>query len=189
MAPSGRIKRWRTLREGALDDRGVFSFQEIERLSPRTDRVGNYKVLRIAPWVNVIALTPAREVVLVEQYRHGIDDITFEIPGGLVEPGEEHATGAARELEEETGYRGSEPILLGTVHPNPAIQDNICSTWLVNDALPSGEQCFDEGEDIAVTTVPLSDIPAWFADGRITHSLVVAAFHWLALYQGPSYDG
>lgn len=189
MAGSGRIKAWRTVRESELDDRGVFSFQEVERLSPRTARVGSYKILRIAPWVNVVALTPDLEVVLVEQYRHGIDDITFEIPGGLVEPGEAHAVGAARELEEETGYCGGEPVLLGTVHPNPAIQDNTCSTWLVEGAIPTGVQNFDDGEDIAVTTVPLAEIPAWLADGRITHSLVVAAFHWLALYRGASYHG
>ena len=152
------------------------------RRSPRTGRDGTYQVLRIADWANVIAITPQDEVVLVAQYRHGLDDITLEIPGGVLEPGEEAGAGVMRELTEETGFTGDEPVLLGTVHPNPAIQDNACTTWLVSGATKTAEPEPDEGEDIDVVLVPRLEIPALLRDGRITHSLVVAAFHWLELY-------
>ena len=164
-------------------DRGVFGLQQIERRSPRTGKVGSYQVLRVRDWTNVVAVTPDDQVVLVAQYRHGLDRVTLEIPGGLVEPGEAPAVAAARELAEETGYTGETPVLLGTVHPNPAIQDNACATFLITGARETEPQNPDEGEDIDVVLVPRRDIPSLLREGRITHSLVVAAFHWLDLYR------
>ncbi len=172
---------WETLSVGATLDRGVFEVQEIVRRSPRTGHAGTYQILRIADWANVVALTPEDEVVLIAQYRHGIDDVTLEIPGGVLEPGETAADGVARELAEETGFTGDPPVLIGTVHPNPAIQDNACTTWLVTGARRTAEPEPDEGEDIDVVLVPRREIPELLRDGRITHSLVVAAFHWLEL--------
>ncbi len=184
-APGDQKKRpptWQTLEIGENLDRGVFQVQEIVRRSPRTGHQATYQVLRIPDWANVVALTPDDDVVLVAQYRHGIDQVTLEIPGGVLEPGEEPAAGVARELVEETGYTGDPPVLLGTVHPNPAIQDNACTTWLITGARPTAEPSPDEGEDIEVVTVPRGEIPQLLRRGRITHSLVVAAFHWLELH-------
>ncbi len=173
---------WPTLETGEILDRGVFGVQQLTRRSPRTGRVGTYQVLRVADWANVVALTPEDEVVLVAQYRHGLDELTLEIPGGVLEPGEAPETAAARELAEETGYTGDPPILLGTVHPNPAIQDNACTTWLISNARQTTALDLDEGEDIEVMTVNRSEIPTMLRRGRITHSLVVAAFLWLAMH-------
>ncbi len=177
------LPRWQTLKIEQAEDYGLYRVERIQRISPRTGRVGLYKVLRIASWANVVALTPEREVILIEQYRHGIDDLTLEIPGGVIEPGEDPLAGAARELREETGYAGDAPILIGRVHPNPAIQDNVCYTYLIDNARRVGELQLDPGEQIAVRAVPLDAIPGFLRDGLITHSLVVAAFHWLALHQ------
>ncbi len=175
------LPAWETIEAGDVVDYRVFGVQRLVRRSSRTGRPGEYLVLRIPPWANVIALTPDDEVVLVEQYRHGIDIVTLEIPGGIVDPGEEPADAAARELLEETGYRGDPPELLGRVHPNPAIQDNECSTWLIANARRTAEPKPDEGEHIEVITVPRIEIPSLLRQGRITHSLVVAGFHWLNL--------
>lgn len=180
---------WETLEVGEALDRGVFRVQEIVRRSPRTGHAGTYQVLRIADWANVVAITPEDEVVLIAQYRHGLDEVTLEIPGGVLEPGEAPAVGVARELVEETGYTGDPPVLLGTVHPNPAIQDNACTTWLITGARQTAEPTPDEGEDITVLTVPRREISDLLRAGRITHSLVVAAFHWLDLHRatGPQH--
>ncbi len=175
---------WETLETGEILDRHVFGLQEVVRRSPRTGRTATYQVLRIGDWANVVALTPDDEVVLVAQYRHGLDAVTLEIPGGVLDPGEDGDVCAARELAEETGYTGDPPVLLGTVHPNPAIQDNACTTWLIRGARRTAEPTPDEGEDIEVVTVPRREIPALLRQGRITHSLVVAAFHWLDLHDG-----
>lgn len=186
---SQRLPRWQTLSREPGEDYGLFRVERLARLSPRTGQVGQYKVLRIASWANVVALTPEREVVLIEQYRHGIDDLTLEIPGGVVEPDEDPLAGAARELREETGFAGDPPKLIGTVHPNPAIQDNVCYTYLIQNARLVGELQLDPGEHIAVRTVPIDAVPRLLREGLITHSLVVAAFHWLALHEEPAVEG
>ena len=179
MRRSPRLPRWQTLEAGDVVDYKVFGVQQLVRRSTRTGRPGRYHVLRMPAWINVVALTGDDEVVLVAQYRHGLDTVTLEIPGGVVDAGEDPAQAAARELREETGYTGGEPQLIGTVHPNPAIQDNAATTWLIEGVRATAEPEPDEGEHIEVLTVPLAEIPALLRAGRITHSLVVAAFHWL----------
>ena len=173
---------WETLELGEIEGRGVFGLQQIARRSPRTGHTGTFQVLRVPDWTNVVALTPDDRIVLVAQYRHGLDRATLEIPGGAVDPGEAAADAAARELAEETGYSGETPVLIGTVHPNPAIQDNACTTWLITGARETQPPSPDEGEDIDVVTVPRRDLSSLLREGRITHSLVVAAFHWLELH-------
>lgn len=179
--PSETLPLWPTLERHAPQDFKIFSVERVERRSPRTGKVGSYQVIHAPDWVNVVALTPERNLVLVEQYRHGLDLVTLEVPGGMVDAGEDPATAAARELAEETGYTGKEPVRLGLVHPNPAIQTNSCTTWLIDGAVRTREPEPDEGEHLNVALVRLDDIDEHVRRGSITHSLVICAFHWLRL--------
>jgi ADP-ribose pyrophosphatase len=154
----------------------IFNLRMDRARSPLTGAEHDFVVLESAPWINVIPLTPAQEVVLIRQYRHGIREVTLEIPGGLVEAAEPPLTAAKRELLEETGYRGETWVDLGYVHPNPAIQNNRCHTFLALGVTPAGPQALDEKEDIAVLLRPLAEIPRLIREGEITHALVVAAF-------------
>lgn len=177
----GTIRKWEVVERHPEDDMRIFKSQWRVAISPRTKDKHKVLVLRGNNWVNVIALTPQREVVLIEQYRHGIEEVTLEIPGGLINKDERPEVGGARELREETGYAGDEAVLLGTVHPNPAFQSNLCHTILVKNARKVGEPELDGGEDIAVHLTPLHDIPGLIREGKITHSLVMVAFYWLEL--------
>lgn len=180
---------WETVQTGEIEPYPpVFDVQRVSRRSPRTGNVGEYKVLRMPAWVNVVALTSDGRVVLIHQYRHGLDAVTLEIPGGMVDSGEAPARAAARELLEETGYAGSAPVHLGDVHPNPAIQDNSCSMFLIADVARVCEPSLDEGEHIQVVTAPLAEIPALVRERRITHSLVVCAFAYLSLHRGGTFE-
>jgi ADP-ribose pyrophosphatase len=114
---------------------------------------------------------------MVRQYRHGTREITLEIPGGLVEHQDDPETAALRELHEETGYTAASATPLGYVHPNPAIQNNRCYTFMAEDCAPAGGQQQDEKEDIEVVLIPLHDIPRLIRAGVITHALVIAAFY------------
>jgi ADP-ribose pyrophosphatase len=125
-------------------------------------------------------------VILIHQFRHGIREVTLEIPGGLVEEKDTPFSAAQRELLEETGCQAERWVDLGYVHPNPAIQDNRCHTFLALGVTEAGPQSLDEKEDIAVVRRPLAEIPALIREGEITHALVVAAFwRYFMEYRSP----
>lgn len=127
----------------------------------------------------MIPLTPERRVLMVRQYRYGVEGFTVEIPGGMCDPGEAPIVSARRELREETGYEGAELVELGWVYPNPAIQTNRCYTFLATDVKHVGDPTPDPNEAFEQLQVPLDDIPKMIASGEINHSLVVAAFQLL----------
>ena len=172
------IKPW-DLSHSEIDrDYKVFKVRVNRAVSPRTSRPADFYTIETNSWVNIIPVTSDNRVVMIRQYRHGSREVTLEIPGGLVEE-DDPRKAALRELEEETGFSGPDAVLLGAVNPNPAIFNNLCYTYLVRDAVKSGEVSLDPNEDIDVVLKPLSEIPALIADGTISHALVVVAFHYL----------
>lgn len=154
----------------------VFDVITAERVSPRTARSHEFAVIACPDWVNVVALTTADELVLVEQWRHGTESVTVEVPGGMVDPGETPHQAAQRELREETGYGCSELLWIGTVEPNPAIQSNRCHTFLALGCVAVAQPHFDSTEECALRLEPATDAARLVVDGVITHALTVAAF-------------
>ncbi|HWN67043.1 MAG TPA: NUDIX hydrolase [Haliangium sp.] len=175
---------WKMVREHPAEDYRVFRVHRREALHPRTGAVHTFSIIRSSDWVNVVALTPDDQVVLVRQYRHGTGRQSLEIPGGMVDPGESPLEAAQRELREETGYATARWIDLGMVEPNPAIQTNRCHTWLALDAERVGELELDPGEVLVVETTPLSAVADLVRSGAITHALVVAAFYHFLVHAG-----
>jgi 8-oxo-dGTP pyrophosphatase MutT (NUDIX family) len=170
---------WHLVSSQRKDILTIFNLRIDRARSPRTGRAHDFYILESRDWVNVIPITPQKDVVLIRQYRHGTREVTLEIPGGIVEPGDTPETAARRELLEETGYGSSVLSFLGEVHPNPAFLNNRCSTFLAKDVFREGAQEQDEKEDIEVLLRPLEDIPRLIRKGEITHSLVLAAFYRL----------
>jgi 8-oxo-dGTP pyrophosphatase MutT (NUDIX family) len=172
---------WPLISSRTLGDFRVFYVRGERTRSPRSGLPHDFYVLDCPDWANVVALTDSGEVVLVRQFRAGTRSVTLEIPGGSVEKGESALAAIRRELREETGYAAQSWTRIGVVHPNPAIQGNRCATYLATGCRRVGDLTPDEGEDLAVELVPLRRIPDLIRRGRITHSLVIAAFHFLSL--------
>ena len=180
--PHSKIKPWQRLDSETVYSCRIFSLQKNTSRSPRTGKTHDFFVLDSTEWVNIIPVTPNEEVVLIRQYRHGTDDITLEIPGGMVDQEDVSPLHAARrEMQEETGYDSDDIIPLGAIHPNPAIQGNRCHSFLARNVEKICEPSFDTTEETEVTLVPVSDLPEIVRKGLITHALVVVAFYWYDL--------
>lgn len=167
-------RRWETLETEPLQDCRVFSVHRLRARSPRTGREHDFYGIRSSDWVNVLALTPEGEAVMVRQYRHGSGEITLEFPGGLVDPGETPEQAVARELLEETGFRAEEIVPLGGVSPNPAIFTNRLHGFVARGARRVAAVSNDGTEETHVELVPLADVRRHIREGRIDHALVVA---------------
>ena len=146
--------------------------------SRRSDRAHDYYVMHLADAVNVIALTPDDQVVLVRQFRAGSGRDSLEPPGGLLEPGEDPCEAGARELREETGYAGDPAVSLGWAWSNPSIMSSKLHVIVVNNARLVGEPKPDTGEEVSVELAPARSIPAMIRDGRIDHALSVMGLLW-----------
>ncbi len=158
-------------------------FNVIEKKYEKPKGLGKMRafVVDCPDWVNIIGITKDKKVLLIEQFRFGTDDIELEIPGGVVEDGEDILLAAKREFEEETGYQSDDWKLIGTVDANPAIMNNKCYTFLANNIIPSGQINFDPDEIIEQKMVPFSEVRKFVINGTITNAFIIAAFHWFAI--------
>ena len=181
-----RELRWQRISSEQIADCRVFRVRRDRSRSPRDGTEHDFFCIEAPDWINVIPLTVRNDIVMIEQYRQGTNEITLEIPGGMVDEGEEPHQTAARELYEETGYRPREIVLLGRARPNPAIQNNWIYFYLALDCQFEGAPVFDSTEETRVRLVPLASVSALIGEGAIDHALVIAGFYWLSIKQGQS---
>ena len=139
-------------------------------------------ILEFRAWANVVPLTKNGEVVLIRQYRHGVCDVLWELPGGVVEDTEDPMEGAKRELMEETGYATSNLIQVGRLYPNPALQTNTLYCFIALDVEKVSEQNLDAGEDIEVHLVPLDQLVRMVKQGEFPHALDAAVLFQALVY-------
>lgn len=175
--------RWEKLGHTSLAQTRIFDLHSTRYRHPVRGTERDFIVAHPPDWVNVLALTPEHHVVLVRQFRFGVDGFSLEIPGGVMHTDEDPVIAGLRELREETGFTSTQARLLGSVHPNPAIQSNRCHFVLAEQATRSAALEWDADEEIAISTEPADAVFARAQAGEITHALVLNALlffapHW-----------
>ena len=174
---------WTRTKTKEIADCRVFKVREDFCRRETDDAEHNFFVIESPDWVNVVALTKKKAVILIEQFRHGTQEITLEIPGGMVDGRENPETAARRELAEETGYESDEFIFLGKSRPNPAIQTNWMYHYLALNCEKTQETAFDEHESLITKVVSLAEIEKLIKGGEITHSLAISGFYYFNLHE------
>lgn len=172
---STSLPRWEKGTSRSLAATRIFDLRGVQFRHPVRGTEREFVVIDAPDWVNVLALTPDHRLVMVNQFRYGTDAFSWEIPGGVIDHGEDPVAAGVRELREETGYTGKSARLLGSVHPNPAIMNNRCHLVLVEDVVLAEALEWDTDEEIEVAAIPVDEAYAWAQSGRITHSLVLNA--------------
>lgn len=179
------IRTWDILGRQTAYACPVFEIQKKQARSPRTGRIHEVQSIHIPAWIMVMAITADQQVVMVRQYRHGIEDVCLELPGGLVDPSDASPLVAARrELLEETGYAVETLEQIGCCYPQPAVLANQGLFFLGQGATPVQAQTLDVAEDVEIVTVPLADIAGMVAQAKITHGMVLLAFFYYAVGPG-----
>ena len=176
--------KWNTITSERLLHTPVFDvLQQKEKAA--TGLEGNYVALTAPEWVVVLAVH-GENFVLVRQWRHGEDKITLEFPGGVAEPGETAEESAARELEEETGFRAGRITCLGRVSSNPALFKNHFSVVLAEDLVQTGELHLDADEILSYEELPIAEVFRRYGDDELTHAYMgtALAFYLRKLLQG-----
>ena len=175
------VKHWERIASRQLADCRIFSVGENTSRSPVTGEEHRFYFIETADWVNILPVTTRGEVVFIRQFRHGTQDITLEIPGGMVDLGEDPQVAAVRECLEETGYRAGAVSPLGVLSPNPAIFENRLHTFVARDCEQVAEIANTSTEHTEVELIPIADLPGLMQAGHIDHALVVATL-WRFLY-------
>ncbi len=169
-------KSWTRLESRIIADYDFLSIREDRYRFEPTGAEAPFVVCDSADWALVIATTTDDDIILVRQYRHGIQEVVLEVPGGVVDEGESPEEAAIRELQEETGFAAGSVRLLGKMMPNPAINSAYCHVVLAEDCRETGEPQLDPFEKIEVLLRPMSQVPEMVRTGEISHGLVIAAF-------------
>ncbi|MEX0610445.1 MAG: NUDIX hydrolase [Balneolaceae bacterium] len=169
------VEPWITTSERLEYTTNIFKLLQRDMHIASENHSATFSIVEAPDWINVIPLTPENEIILVEQFRYGIDKPTLELPGGMIDEGEKPLETAKRELLEETGFAGTDWESLGKVSSNPAFLTNHTHFYLAENCKKIQEQQLDGNERIKVHLMPMSEFLEMVADGQVHHSLVVAA--------------
>jgi len=177
-------QQWKCLSSEPGPDLKLFRVRFDQMKNPRNDAVEEMIILEAEDSANVVALTPEKEILFVRQHRFGIGEETIELPGGIVNAGEVPLKGAQRELQEETGYTGSQWFYLGKFPSNPVFMDSWIHHWVVQNIQLKTEQNLDNGEAVSVIKMPLEEVREKLGEGFFQHPHTVTALVlFFATYQ------
>ncbi|MCD2422210.1 NUDIX hydrolase [Niabella pedocola] len=165
---------WKTLSSSYLFKDLWFTVRKDRCETPQGKIVDPYYVYEFPTWVTAFALTEDNQVLLEMQYRHGIGETHYEIPGGCVDDTDASLEAAVkRELKEETGYEFTNYEYLGKTCANPSTNNNWMHMFLATGGKKTGEQELDPNEEIHIELVPMERFKEMFRTNQFIQSMHV----------------
>jgi 8-oxo-dGTP pyrophosphatase MutT (NUDIX family) len=175
------LQNWKQKKSARVFTSSPFDVLEKIYINPENKKEFTVQILEIPDWVNVIGVNEKGNILLINQYRFGTDQIEIEIPGGYIESGELPQDAAKREFKEETGYKIKNIKQIGVLNANPAIMNNKCFTFLA-ELSEKGDVQFDPNEIIETEFATPNQVKNYLKEEKITNAYVIAAFLWYSLY-------
>ncbi len=154
-----------------IEENWLFQLRRERYQSRQSGLAHDFFIIKLADAVQVIAITEDHKILMVRQFRAGSERDSLEPPGGLFNRNESVLTAAVRELEEETGYTGDPPRLLGEAWSNPSLMTSKIYTVVVMNAKKHSNQNLDPGEEVRLELIPVGEVPLLLKDGKIDHAL------------------
>lgn len=175
------MQKWKTLHSEYLYETPFGNLRKESVELPGGQVINPVYINEFEDWVNAVVLTKDKQLVLVEQYRHGGGEFYFEVPAGKLETGETGEEGVLREVLEETGYTShASPLLLGEFMVNPAVQTNLIKTYLLVDAFKAQDPSLDATEELETVLFGFDDFGAKLQNGEVKTQLFTAAAYYMA---------
>lgn len=167
--------KWKILSSEYLFNDLWFKVRKDRCQKPDGGIVDPYYVYDFPTWVTALALTEDGKIILERQYRHAIDEICIEIPGGCVDDTDKTLEDAiARELLEETGYSFSSYEYLGKISANPSTNSNLMHMFLAKGGKKTSDQKLDANEEIQIELVTVDELKAMIRENKILQAMHVA---------------
>ena len=170
--------KWKVVESKRLFSEPWFTVRKDVCELPNGKKHENYYILEYPDWATAFALTEDNKVVMVRQYRHGLGVVSTELPGGVMDKGEDPKTAIARELKEETGYEFESIEKVGQVSPNPATSTNYMHMFVAKGGKKVADQNLDETEDVEVLIVSIDELKQMVRENRIVQSLHVTTIFY-----------
>ena len=178
------VQKWETVSSEYLVKKPWATLRVDECKLPDGRIAKEYYVLEYPNWVNVVAITADKKVIMVKQYRHSGGLISIEIPGGVIDGDENPVDAAKRELLEETGYLFQDFELVSTIYPNPATSNNVTYCYLAHGGVKVQEQDLDEHEDIDIEFYSIEEVKQMLLKNEIPQALHVTGLFYAFLRLG-----
>ncbi|MDB5253069.1 MAG: hydrolase [Flaviaesturariibacter sp.] len=163
--------KWRVLESKYLHKEPWLTIRQERCETPGGKIIPAFYVSEYPDWVNAFALTREGRVLMVRQYRRGIDSVEIELPGGVSEEGETMEEAVRRELREETGYEFDSVEFLAKTCANPSTTNNFTHFFLATGGVKVAEQQLDDTEEVEVIEMSIDEVKELVRSNAMAQSL------------------